>query len=151
MKVIFLDVDGVLNSTKSGYGFGGELDKNKIKWDQTCVDRVRALVEAVETSVVISSTWRIGTPIQWFKDAFALYGWHNAPVVGKTPEDVHHGFRGEEVYLWLENNPTVETFLCIDDETDFYPQQNFIRTVFNLGFTEENLQQAIDTFRSPMV
>ena len=129
MKIIFLDIDGVLNSLSHDVVLDmtnpPQIDAEKMnRWN---INLLRLLVEKTGASIVISSTWRKdprhidkNSPdtekIQVFKNHFSYHGWENAPVIGLTPN--LSGFRGEEVAVWLDNNQ-VESYVILDDDTDF--------------------------------
>lgn len=153
MKVIFLDIDGVLNSLawlKAGGKFGcgcGKKEKptrERIGWDPELVCNLRKVVEFTDASIVISSAWRgYGRSARrvW-RDMFACYGWRNAPVVGETPDlsVTSTGIyvarkRGDEVAAWLKQHPEVTRYVCIDDEADFLESQPLVRTSMETGFT----------------
>lgn len=146
MKVIFLDVDGVLNSEETGFGgFFTEDDiatKENVKWGQGLVDRIRQIVEATNASIVISSTWRRHFSIGKFKDIFLLYGW-DAPVVDMTPK-LNQG-RGVEVNAWLNKN-RIESYVIIDDVDQFLIDQKprFVQTSIMTGITEADTKRAIN-------
>ena len=59
MKVIFLDIDGVLNcqSSKSRCGVYVGIDADKVA-------RLREIVDETGAKIVLSSSWRT----EWFKD-----------------------------------------------------------------------------------
>lgn len=138
MKLIFLDIDGVLNSIVfqeikelKGVNSLDCLGKAEKNIDPNNLDLLRLLVEETQAKLVISSTWRkdifiIGSAqteeekTSVFKNMFALFGWENAPIIGITPK--LNGFRGHEVATYLEeiNKITpVEDYLILDDDSDF--------------------------------
>lgn len=84
MKVIFLDIDGVLCSYRSSIAYGGFpicLDKNHIKkFDHVAVNLIKKLCHETKSKIIISSTWRLTTPITKFKKFL------NLPVIGVTPQ-----------------------------------------------------------------
>lgn len=143
-RVVFLDVDGVLNNPTSGYGgsIAGDQPEyytEQIMWDQACVDHLRWLVETAgpNTRIVISSYWRTCFSIQDFLKFFELYGWPNAPVISQTP-DLSGGSTGwasrfasqcraDEVLHWVDTHPReLESYVILDDmpPTQFYTFHN---------------------------
>ncbi len=145
-KVIFLDVDGVLNSEETGFGgfFGMEkvLTKDDVKWGGELVDRIRRVVEEADASIVISSTWRRHFDIIKFREMFSLYNWPDVPIIDMTPK-LHQG-RGLEVNAWLQKHP-VDRYVIIDDVDQFLADQKpyYIQTSIMTGITEEDAEQAI--------
>lgn len=112
MKVIFLDVDGVLNSDEyfdriqnlDIEGIESEIDINKVKLLKKAVDETGA-------KVVLSSSWRYTRNALALKELLANYGIH---ITDSTP--VVENKRGLEIRKWLENNDNVEDFVILDDE-----------------------------------
>jgi hypothetical protein len=157
MKVIFLDIDGVLNSEKYATeywdrtgkpGYGGHFPKSvkptleNVLWDAETVKRLREIVDATQSKIVISSTWRKGFDVPNFKEMFLLYDW-DAPVISITPSLASRN-RGEEIKQWIESND-VENYLILDDDSDMLPEQleNFVNTSFWVGLTDDDKEQAI--------
>jgi hypothetical protein len=55
--------------------------------------------------------------------------------------------RGNEIKMWLDKHPDVESFVILDDEiSDIFPvfPHNYIRTTMERGFHEGLIQEAID-------
>ena len=59
MKIIFLDIDGVLNS-KTYYKTVDRTKKDWNRFNPLAVEMIRRLIEEFDASIVISSTWRYG-------------------------------------------------------------------------------------------
>lgn len=126
MKVLFLDVDGVLNRCgKSAQG----LEQPQIEE----LDRVLRVTGAV---VVLSSTWRKFevSCMPRLRALFAERGWL---MVGKTPVlDRWNGTcyeaveRGMEIQAWLDKHPEVERFAIVDDCEDMaHLRERLVRTL----------------------
>lgn len=157
-KIVFLDVDGVLNSTRScvalgGYGFfprrgrmEGVVDFVKeAKLDPIAVLLLNRLVKESDAHVVISSTWRMGSTIEEFNSLFAAYVPDNViKVVGMTPV-FSKGVRGDEIQDWINGNlQSVDKFVILDDDSDMLPHQlpSFVQTDHACGLSHENFMQA---------
>lgn len=144
MRVIFLDVDGVLNNPTVGYGgfMTGDQPEyyhEQLKWDQDCVNHLRDLVVQSGASIVISSFWRTDFGVEDFLKFFTVYGWSDAPVISLTPEHntpigtytrfVSATPRAAEILDWLSQfSPGyIESFVVLDDMSpeDFYLTKNF--------------------------
>lgn len=140
-KIIFLDIDGVLN----GYGFGGYIGwkivcffKNKYikNWYRKVTDpcgvheskmkKLAKIVKRTNAKIVMSSSWRFGwweTPYEemWkdqkkLTDLFIKY---NIEVIDITPK-LKSGKRDEEILQWLsKHEDEVENFIILDDENSF--------------------------------
>ena len=132
MKVVFLDIDGVLNSTRTCVGHGGVPEdftpEDIALFDQTAVALIRGLVFAAGAQIVLSSAWRITHKFEDFAKAFDM------PVIDRTPNIT--GFRGLEIKYWLDEHPDVESYAIIDDSGDMLPEQMpfFVHTDMNEGF-----------------
>ena len=111
MKVIFLDVDGVLNSDeyikgtiKSNIqGIEKHVDVKKIKLLRQAIDQTNA-------KVVLTSSWRLTKMAQELIKLLITYGIY----VNSTPYIRNE--RGLEIKQWLADNQNVEDFVILDDE-----------------------------------
>lgn len=157
-KIIFLDVDGVLNNDASVEyygGFGGffqeedVVTEQNIRWDREAVDNLRLIVENTDAKIVMSSTWRTYLSVDKFREMFVVYGWSDAPVIDRTPnfysEIGRSPSRGIEVNAWINDND-VDRYVIIDDINQFLPDQQefFINTWPLDGLTFDDAIQAID-------
>ena len=155
MKVIFLDVDGVLNSEKfyrkrgePNYKFEDEPPYPLSEFDPKAVELCNQITDKTGAKIVFSSTWRIGRALQEIKDLFLLVGITGEAIdrTGTYRETrvIGEPVRGYEIQEWLDNNPT-DRYVIIDDDNDMLPehQDNFIKTSFWKGLTEESVQKAI--------
>lgn len=139
MRVVFLDIDGVLNSARSCIAFGGfdSLRTNtSAKLDPIALKLMRMLVEETDAKVVISSSWRI------LAKSVSDFDFLQMPVIGMTPYD-RRGYRGDEIKQWLDKNPT-ERYVIIDDDSDMLESQmdNFVKCDFKYGFSAEQFFKA---------
>lgn len=111
MKVIFLDIDGVLNSDEyldkvknsDIQGIERDIDVEKVKLLKRAIDETGA-------RVVLSSSWRYTRNVRYLKELLANYEIR----VDSTPyiQDI----RGLEIKKWLSENQGVEDFIILDDE-----------------------------------
>lgn len=113
-KVIFLDIDGVMNSVSTRpqdpQGLGDFLDPVN-------VGVLNAIVRATGAVVVVSSTWRLTMPFAALQRTFAAAGCV-AEIVDVTP-DVDARERVLEVAAWLASQAEPpDRFVVLDD--DFY-------------------------------
>lgn len=126
MKVIFLDIDGVINSHRTAYAFGGfphgfEPDQMK-QFDHTAIALIQKLCEQEKAAVVLSSSWRIIHSIQEVAEGLGL------PIMDKTPSLT--GPRGAEIAAWLARHPDVDQYAIVDDNSDMLESQrdHFVQT-----------------------
>ncbi len=133
MKVLFLDIDGVLNSHRTAYAFGGfpfDVDKHRSRFDEVAIALVRNICTAAGAQIVLSSSWR--TDKDWERIGASL----NLPIVDRTPY-LHPGPRGEEIAAWLSAHPEVRCYAILDDDGDMLEEQipRFVQTTHEDGLT----------------
>jgi hypothetical protein len=139
-KVLFLDIDGVLNSRRSCVAFGqyplSFCEGDMGKFDRVAIALIRKLCEETGTSIVLSSDWR-GS----FTPREAANGL-NLPIIDATPI-LYSGSRGMEINMWLTDNPEVTTYAIVDDNNWMLPDQQarFVQTDETYGLTLENYRQ----------
>jgi len=112
MKVLFLDFDGVLNSTtraRAGIPYH-DLMPTALLW-------LRYLHKH-RVCIVVSSTWRKS------HTKSDLERYLTVPVLDVTPDLKHNAPRGHEIELWLRRHPGVERYAIIDDSSDMLPGQH---------------------------
>ena len=155
MKVIFLDIDGVLNSEKffgvesQPFRYQKALSEKKsedeisviINIDPNAVAWVNYIVSKTGAEVVISSTWRSDYNIP-FKMRYAGL---LKPIYGITPfsKDRH---RGTEIQEWLNDHSEVTHYVILDDDNDMLEEQlnNFVQTDWLEGLNEECADKAVE-------
>jgi len=136
MKIIFLDIDGVLNVIPQEYDEFGGLFHEKF------VDNLRWIIEQTNAKIVISSTWRH----DGLKSIKNMWKKRNLPgeIIGITPNEVdvvNRGTckfydlvsRGHEIQQWINDN-NIKHYCIIDDDNDMLQSQkeNFVRTANNI-------------------
>lgn len=129
MKVIFLDIDGVLNNTatkeRSVTGFVG-LDKRLVNLFLSWYKKQE------DVKIVLSSTWRTDPiMVQEIEDA-------GIPIFGMTPRT--GDTRGQEIALWLKD-VEVSRYVILDDNSDMLSSQKpfFVQTSYVHGLRPRNL------------
>jgi hypothetical protein len=125
MKVIFLDIDGVLNckSTPNPRKFPYIVDPKLLK-------RLKRLLERTGAKVVLSSTWRYDPA-----GIFSAKHW-GIPFVDVIP-DMPKKPRRNEILTWLKRHREVERFVVIDDEDDELDQLPLFQPSASTGLTDE--------------
>ena len=106
MKVLFLDIDGVLNcdTTPNSRKFPYVVDEKLLK-------RLHKILDATDAKVVLSSTWRCD-PVG--RLAAKHFGVPYIDVCPDEPEDA----RGTEMDTWLSRHPEVTRYIVLDDKND---------------------------------
>lgn len=176
MKVLFLDIDGVLNSENwAGYrlyciknnmydrvlNFIDTNDENTehtlTMIDDRAIANLNRIVEETGCKVVLSSSWRSSRESEnvFTQYILKLKGF-KYELYGVTPRLWHKEFgtqRGEEIQSWmnkeLEKNE-IESYVILDDDSDMLPEQmnNFIHVDANIGLTYSDVCKAIKILNS---
>lgn len=121
MKIIFLDVDGVLNckSTKERFN-------EYIGVEQSKISLLKEIVEATGAKIVLSSTWRLN--MLWYKQGISVkldeynYLVNELAKQGLTIFDItpshKDSWRGREIQEWLDTTTEkIDGYVVIDDDT----------------------------------
>jgi hypothetical protein len=158
MVVLFLDIDGVLNSDRyfdirspepsAGQAIGA--------WDidPVAVQRLNRVVEATGAIVVLSSDWRktdAGRPgVTDTQNALCIRGAtfdiHSSTPVLTTEERIeyfgvswsgNYTPRGFEIQRWLDEHPEVERFAIVDDDADMrHLSERLVQTDTKIGLSD---------------
>lgn len=145
MKIIFLDIDGVLNSHQwiraNEHLLKTQQLSMHVDLDKEAVARLERLVKQTEAKIVISSTWRIVHSLSSLRDILGRHGF-TGEVIDKTPK--LNIARGLEIQQWLDKNP-VESFVILDDSSDMAHLLNkLVRTSFDDGLQDKHVEAAIE-------
>ena len=136
VKIIFLDIDGVLVSLRTGYAF------ETVEWDPIACALIKKLCDLSGYKIVCSSSWRYDPKrtLEYFKKN-GLYEFLH-PHWSTLLEDLIS--RGIEIQNWIANHNVCE-FIIIDDDSDMLDTQKgrFIKTNYDDGFSAENYKQAV--------
>jgi hypothetical protein len=142
MKIIFLDIDGVLNSDE----YYRSVDRTRRDWnrfDPKVVAHIKRLIEEFSATIVISSTWRFGA-VKMLNDELIKSGLKKyLNKDWKTPQ-VYPSHRGTEIRMWLDNQAYMSNYLILDDDTNILEEQipNFVQTNLQLGMQAEHYYKA---------
>ena len=150
MKVIFLDIDGVINSNRTVMAFDGypfSFEPGDIeKFDQVAITLIRKACLRFGAVCVLSSTWRKKyTPVEVTE---AL----NIPVIDSTVVTFGHRIRGHEIREWLEDHPEVTSYVIIDDNSDMLDSQldRFIHVDGENGFMWKDYEKLCSLLGTPL-
>ena len=159
MKIIFLDIDGVLNSDKYDESRIDKNNDNSI--DLSRVELLASLVKSTDAKIVLTSSWRVewnkisalcGNYGKYINECFSKYG---ISVLDKTPFISYVGSRSKEVLSWIVNHRSdVESFVILDD-MDYGWGVLYSRVVVTnpqgYGLEEEHVEKAIELLNKTMV
>ena len=154
MKIIFLDIDGVLNSAR----YDAERSAEQGNIDETRLPLLKYLVDATDARLVLISSWRK----HWDRDValcdgiglelnelFARYG---LTIMDKTPELMDFD-RPWEVRRWLaEHKDQVESYVIFDDIPWGWGEleERHVRTDFRVGrgLEERHVNRALELLKA---
>src|SRR4051812_45577640 len=139
MKILFLDVEGVLNSVGDEHGNGATTERvdgtTLVGIDSKLLAIYKAMLARVDAAVVLSSSWRlIPTLHAHLKERDV-----NFADVTPSMDPALKFCRGHETQLWLDEHPEVTRYAILDDDDDMLEHQtpNFFQASCGTGLTEE--------------
>ena len=163
-RLIFLDIDGVLNSTawaesrprvsaippeKAIHAYEDQ------RLDPDCVSRLQWLAGEACADLVLTSTWRLRMPQAEVVRLLELYGYAHPPLIGLTPmlrtvlADGRDVTRGHELEAWLSRPGTVRRpYVGLDDEPQYLAHQPLVLTDPDLGLQDHHVRAALALFSS---
>lgn len=166
MKIIFLDIDGVLATIKSCSNVGRQFpnfDARGTFWphvgfhalDPECVESLNRILNITGAKIVVSSTWRMGDEEDFWDLAEYLHqSGVNGEIIGRTPNLKRYGRhkveRGTEIQAWINlHKKPIESFVILDDESDMaHLKCKLVQSKggwFEKGLEEHHAEEAIAT------
>jgi hypothetical protein len=134
MKLLFLDIDGVLNSKRTEVIFGDDLNVHTL--DPVAVDLVRDVVHSTDCVICLISEWRRHHNFMQLGKELDL------PILFETTHDKLET-RGDEIQLFIDNvKPNI--YAILDDITQERQRplesqkENFVKVDGDNGFGYEN-------------
>lgn len=154
-KVIFLDIDGVLNSEVS-YEAGSYREcktfddsvENHVRknfWAKMISERhlnlLNTIVDETGATVVLTSTWRKGHSIEGINTLMQARG---AKFKVEAYTEVLGGLRGNEIKKFIDDN-NVGLYCILDDDNDMLDEQRpfFVRTCYYSGLTFSDMDKCV--------
>ena len=153
LKIIFLDIDGVLSHPNSRWC----IDHQKVKL-------LEEILKATGAKIVISSCWRIGCKNgeDFVNKMFTT--WRNEMSGEKRDSlfiksiidvtDRNGSARGDEIQRWLDKHEDeVESYVILDDDSDMLEEQlfNFVQTDCYYGMSERTVALAIQVLNNEKI
>lgn len=138
MKVLFLDIDGVVNCATTSQRHRGMIGIDP--YMAILVDRI---IQATECKVVLSSSWRVwpeGREEVKAQVCDFIDVTPNMPISGGQ-EAME---RGKEIQFWLDAHPEVTKYCILDDSSDMMPHQKHFKTMWLTGLTQEIADEVIE-------
>lgn len=165
-KVIFLDVDGVLNSDRTLY--------EDISLEDDLILNLKEIVNKTKAKIILSSSWRLSTEaIAKLMDKLDKFGlaisgmtcdgvdldWLEKYKFDTTKKYLDTKFdydenkqikithdRGAEIFKWLHDHDDC-AYVILDDEIEdikpYFNESAIVKTSYKTGLTKEDVKKAI--------
>lgn len=150
MKICFLDIDGVLNSTEDWIEW--KTIGHSVNYSMEMLSRAKMamLVHIVKTTgckIVLSSTWRLYYSNEEMISHFEKRGvfFFNEDNFIDQTRDLHNKIRGDEIQEWLDRHPEVTKYIILDDSSDFhdYQKEFHVKTDTYTGMSYYDMKECI--------
>lgn len=141
MKIIFLDIDGVLNGDDWLTLTGCDTSKPLSYFQPDCCARLQRILDATGAKVVISSSWRRMFSLDEIRGFLAESG-VTADVIDHTIVRFSMCYRAYEIDRWLDEN-SCEVYCVLDDIKMPEHRDNQVLTTERIGLTDSDVERAI--------
>ena len=165
-KVIFLDVDGVLNSSRTLY--------EDISLEDDLISNLKELVDKTGAKIILSSSWRLSIEaVSMLMDKLDKFGlvisgmtcdgvdlnWLEKYEFDVTKKYLDTKFdydenrqikithdRGAEIFKWLHDHDDC-TYVILDDEIEdikpYFNKSVIVKTSYKTNLTKKNIKKTI--------
>lgn len=165
-KVIFLDIDGVLNSNRTLY--------EDISLEDDLILNLKEIVNKTKAKIILSSSWRLSTEaIAKLMDKLDKFGlvisgmtcdgvdldWLEKYEFDATKKYLDTKFdygenrqikfthdRGAEIFKWLHDHDDC-AYVILDDEIEdikpYFSESVIVKTSYKTGLTKEDVKKTI--------
>jgi len=153
-KIVFLDIDGVLNHHAFWDRYVEEHGKHVGMHHELCpisMGHLNRLLDETGAEVVVSSTWRLGRSLEELQEVLEANGF-TGEVVGKTMNsysnrrlwEKYHQLRGRQIMAYIrEHLEEGDRFVILDDDSDMGPMLPwFVQTGFKEGLLPHHVEIA---------
>lgn len=147
MKIIFLDIDGVLNTIQTFIDINREYQitgEKRIEIDEFRVELLKKIIAKTDAKIILSSSWKhyfqknnhnIIPRSKRGKDLVKIFHKYELEIYDMTPDLPNH-LREDEIEEYLISHDNIENFVIIDDDT--YPLTKFIGSnIIKTSFTDD--------------
>lgn len=149
MKVIFLDIDGVLYTDKA-LKLDKETNSPIINFDSKSLLNLYEIVKKTDAKIVISSSRKVHKKNNWFLWLQIIENLKkfeiDKNIIDTTPV-LQNQPRWAEIKSWIDSNNglNIESYVIIDDEWDMWElSTSFVRCSHFIWISEENKDKAIE-------
>lgn len=142
-RIIFLDVDGVLNNgtwAAEMYDRGVHVFRDGLLYRPSLV-QLRRILDQTGALIVVSSSWRLEEEASAIlREWLELYG---MSIFDETP--YLDGERGDEITAWFDRHPGDWRYVILDDDDDMgIHLDHLVRTSFQKGLTALEADRCIE-------
>jgi hypothetical protein len=114
MKILFLDIDGVLNDNT----FNAAAESSTL--DPAAVARLNQVLRTTGAKLVLSSSWRYlildrAMTLQGFEYLLRTHGLDKGCLIGLTGPDEEGPGRAAQIQRWLADNGRITDWAVLDD------------------------------------
>lgn len=151
MKLVFLDIDGVLNRNHEEFIEGScrHMGRTEHPLSRELIENLNYLTDYTGAKIVVSSSWRKGETVESMKELLESVG-VTGEVVGITGSNPS-GIRGIDIRNWISDNlgarhSEYEDYVILDDDSDMllWQKDNFVNTKSTEGLTRGMMWKAIN-------
>ena len=165
-KIVFLGIDGVLNSEEwfDKCFNSDDICDSDLDPDPDTINRLIKFLDDTNAKIVLSSSWRSlnvkSTILEFSTFNHELLKKLIPYIIGVTPRFYEYRKRGNEIKYWMDMLSTdynalvkrgyilenVELsknykYVIVDDDSDMLEGQNFVQTDFQTGLTDEDVNE----------
>lgn len=145
MKLLFLDVDGVIINRQSC----------KVSYDNpdlNCVTRLNQLIEQSGAKIVVTGAWRMNRTVKELQQLLGEWGVRGGAMIAKTPYGPRSCNRGDEIGRFFQEwrGEEIESFAILDQHADFGRfLPHLVHTRFESGLTINDAEMATKILGKP--
>lgn len=166
MKILFLDIDGVLNSNDWNSRHQEEINVG-ILIEEEKVQLLAEIINKTDAKIVLHSGWRFWLDdklkptrkeAEYLVNTFVKY---NIEIYDKTPDlrtkEIRENnklslVKAKEILTWLEEHKDIELYLILEDLNlhNEIVKKHQIQTDNEVGLTKEDMERAIKRLNCPL-
>ena len=155
MRVVFLDIDGVLVPGPFLRGVVASAGHRMRSADDPYkVSLLNELQDVPGVRIVFSSSWRSHSdmPAAVMSQGIEIPLHEDGRTTFETSPRFGIGVHGWQIYEWVERHPEVEGYVIVDDDTDMLPHQavHFLQTSYEEGLMPRHIELMRSILMSPI-
>lgn len=128
MKIIFLDIDGVLNTSATWdrvYSVYKKTGVRPVEIDEFRVEYLKQIIDETGAKIVLSSTWRsffeknndlVVPRSERGKELYEIFNKYGIEIYDYTTKN-NNLRREEQITMWINEHDDIDSFVVIDDES----------------------------------